>query len=89
MKTHPVARRIRQLLQLCGDDPSAAFALRHRALPLHRDEAGWIAVRQDGVLIFVDDATGRVSTELPPEWIEKAEAIARIRYPDVALVMKS
>lgn len=88
METHPVVRRIRQLLQLCGNDPSAAFALRHEALPLHRDEAGWIAVRKDGTLIFVDEATGRVSEDLPPAWVEKAQTIAEARYPDVAVVMR-
>ena len=77
--------RIDQLLQLCGEDPAAALASRIDALPLYRDEAGWIAVRDDGTFLFVDNDSGRVSQDVPREWIERALAAAGERYPELRL----
>lgn len=79
-----IRERIDQLLQLCGEDPAAALAARIDALPLYRDDAGWIAVREDGTFLFVDNDSGRVSADVPREWIEKAVAAARMKYPEIA-----
>jgi hypothetical protein len=75
--------RIDQLLTLCGEDPAAALAARIDALPIYRDEAGWIAVRDDGRFLFVDDQTGRVTEEVPEEWVRRAVAAAGERYPEL------
>ncbi|HEX7708190.1 MAG TPA: hypothetical protein VF701_17140 [Thermoanaerobaculia bacterium] len=79
-----IRERIDQLLNLCGEDPSAALAATIDALPLYRDEAGWIAVRDDGTFLFVDHATGRVTSEVPRDWVERAVEHARERYPELA-----
>lgn len=78
-----IRQRIDQLLQLCGEDPAAALAARIDALPLHRDDAGWIAVRDDGTFVFVDNDTGRVTSDIPDEWIARAKQTARRRYPEL------
>lgn len=75
--------RINQLLQLCGEDPAAALAARIDALPLHRNEAGWIAIRDDGTFLFVDNDTGRVIEDLPQEWVREALDAVREKYPEV------
>ena len=80
--------RINQLLQLCGEDPSAALAARVDALPLLRDQGGWVAVRDDGTFLFVDDGTGRVIANVPPEWIERAVEAARERYPELGELLQ-
>ena len=79
-----IRERIAQLLQLCGEDPSAALAARIDALPVYRDDAGWIAVRDDGTFLFVDNDTGRVSENVPEEWKRRAIEQARERYPELA-----
>jgi hypothetical protein len=76
--------RIHQLLQLCGEDPAAALAARIDALPLHRNEAGWIAVRDDGTFVFVDNDTGRVSENVPDDWVREAIQRVREKYPEIA-----
>jgi hypothetical protein len=78
-----IRERIEQLLQLCGEDPSAAFATKHGALPLLRKLEGWLALRTDGRLIFVDDVTGRVLDDLPVEWRAEALDVIARRYPDL------
>jgi hypothetical protein len=80
--------RIDQLLRLCGEDPSASLAARLDALPIYRDEAGWIAVRDDGTFVFVDHATGRVTRDVPGEWVERAVEHARERYPELATLRR-
>ena len=79
-----IAERIGQLLHLCGEDPAAALAARIEALPLYRDEAGWIAVRADGTFLFVDHTSGRIREDVPEEWVARAIDAARDRYPEVA-----
>lgn len=79
-----IRERIDQLLQLCGEDPAAALASRIDALPLYRDEGGWIAVRADGTFLFVDNDSGRVRDDVPEEWVRRAVAAARERYPELA-----
>jgi hypothetical protein len=79
-----IRERIQQLLQLCGEDPSAALAATIDALPIYRDEAGWIAVRDDGTFVFVDHATGRVTADVPREWVMRAVEQARGKYPEIA-----
>lgn len=81
-----IRERIDQLLQLCGEDPAAALAARIDALPLYRDEAGWICVRADGTFVFVDNDSGRVSENVPREWVARAVGAVRERYPEVAAV---
>lgn len=76
--------RINQLLQLCGEDPAAALAARIDALPLYRNQAGWVAVRDDGAFVFVDNDTGRVIADVPEEWVREALDAVRERYPEVA-----
>jgi hypothetical protein len=76
-----ISARIARLLQLCGEDPSAAFAARHDSLPLVRREEGWLALRREGVLVFVDDSTGRVLEGLPAEWRADAVNAVAERYP--------
>jgi hypothetical protein len=78
-----IRERIDQLLQLCGEDPSAAFAAKHDALPLLRKLEGWLALRTDGQLIFVDDVTGRVLDDLPADWRTEAHEVISRRYPDL------
>lgn len=79
--------RIDQLLQLCGEDPAAALAARIDALPIYRDDAGWIAVREDGTFLFIDNDSGRVSGDVPREWIDRAVAAARVKYPELERVL--
>ena len=80
---NPIRARIEQLRQLCGEDPTAALADRIDALPLHRDEAGWVAVRDDGTFVFIDNDTARITTNVPAEWVQRAVEVARVRYPEV------
>jgi hypothetical protein len=75
-----IRARIAQLLQLCGEDPSAAFASRHDALPLVRRPEGWVALRPDGAIVFVDDTTGRTLDRLPREWRHEAVQAAERRH---------
>lgn len=75
--------RITQLLQLCGEDPAAALAARIDALPLYRNEAGWIAVRDDGTFVFVDNDTGRLVDDVPREWVEEAIEKVKEKYPEL------
>lgn len=75
--------RINQLLQLCGEDPAAALAARIDALPLHRNEAGWIAIRDDGTFLFIDNDTGRVIEDVPAEWVREAVERVKEKYPEV------
>jgi hypothetical protein len=83
-----VCARIGQLLQLCGEEPSSAFAARTRALPLFRDPSGCcVAIRPDGTIAFFDDATGRVLTDLPEEWRRRAVEELERRYPEIAAEM--
>ncbi len=78
-----VRTRIEALQQLCGEDPSSAFAARFGALPILRDLGGWTAIRPDGSFFFADDTTGRVRTELPSDWRERAMVALRERYPEI------
>jgi hypothetical protein len=78
-----IRERIEQLLQLCGEDPAAALAARIDALPFYRDEAGWIAVRDDGTFLFIDNDSGRVRTDVPREWVRRAVDAVRERYPEL------
>ena len=80
--------RINQLLQLCGEDPSAALAARIDVLPLLRDHGGWVAVREDGTFVFVDDDTGRVIAKVPPEWVRRAVEAAGERYPELGALLQ-
>ena len=82
---NPIRARIEQLRQLCGEDPTAALADRIDALPLHRDEAGWVAVREDGTFVFVDNDTDRITTNVPEEWVRRAVEAGRARYPELWL----
>lgn len=82
-----IRSRIDQLLTLCGEDPAAALAARIDALPIFRDEAGWIAVRDDGTFLFVDNDSGRVSEDVPADWVRRAVAQARERYPELAALV--
>ena len=78
-----IRARIAQLLQLCGEEPSAGFARKWGALPLFRDLSGWVAIRIDGSIAFFDDATGRVVTDLPEEWRRRAVEELERRYPEI------
>ena len=79
-----IRARIASYLQLCGEDPAAAFARQYDALPLARDLTGWTGLRADGTLIFVDEGTGRVITELPEPVRASAEAALKERYPELS-----
>jgi hypothetical protein len=78
-----IRARIVSYLQLCGEDPAAAFARQYDALPLTRDLTGWTGLRSDGTLIFVDDGTGRVVTDLPDDVRDRALEAVRSRYPEL------
>jgi hypothetical protein len=79
-----IRQHIDQLLQLCGEDPAAALAARIDALPIYRDEAGWIAVRDDGTFLFIDNDSGKIRSDVPEEWVRRAVDSARERYPEIA-----
>ena len=83
-----IAARIAQLLQLCGEDPSAAFARRHDAFPLVRREDGWLALRVDGSIVFVDDATARTLADIPAEWRAAAVRALETRYEELVPLLR-
>lgn len=76
-----VRQAIDALLQLCSEDPGGAVAARHDVLPLHHNEFGWVCVTPEGEHVFVDDATGRVSRDVPPDWVNEASEAGKARYP--------
>ncbi len=79
-----IRSRIEGLRQLCGENPSSAFAMQFDALPILRDFGGWTAIRPDGMFVFIDDTTGRTITDVPADLRDRAIEEMRRRYPEVA-----
>ena len=82
-----IRSRINGLRQLCGENPASAFSAQFDLLPILRDPSGWTAIRPDGLLVFVDDTTGRALTSLPDEWRALALTRLRERYPEIAALL--